>query len=201
MPQLMALEVVARRDASFWPATGTTGERSLHTGKRGLCIPKNGPYEVHDLGVLGEGRGGDGGAGEEEARGAGEEGRPGEWWGEEEGEDEDKEKRESPENEEMLQPLPLIWLGLIFASGRYNGPLATLILASYQACDPGFYPYTATEDFPEGMEEGARRRIADAVESIMVGFDGTLAAFQLAYREDPPAEDNAEDSPNDPPAA
>ena len=32
----------------------------------------------------------------------------------------------------------------------------------------------------------------------MVGFDGTPAAFQLAYREDTPAEDGAEDPPKRP---
>uniref|UniRef100_A0A0D9XW02 Uncharacterized protein n=1 Tax=Leersia perrieri TaxID=77586 RepID=A0A0D9XW02_9ORYZ len=66
---------------------------------------------------------------------------------------------------------------------------------------PRLQPVTPTEDFPEGIEEGARCRVADAVESIMVGFDGTPAAFQLAYREDPPTKDGTEDAPNDPPAA
>ena len=35
----------------------------------------------------------------------------------------------------------------------------------------------------------------------MVGFDGTPAAFQLAYREDLPAEDDTESTPSDQPAA
>ena len=78
--------------------------------------------------------------------------------------------------------------------------VATLIMASYQARDPDFDPYIPTEDFPMGIEEGARRRVADAVDSIMIGFDGTPAAFQLAYREDPPAEDGVEDTPSDLPA-
>uniref|UniRef100_A0A0D9WGI8 Uncharacterized protein n=1 Tax=Leersia perrieri TaxID=77586 RepID=A0A0D9WGI8_9ORYZ len=51
--------------------------------------------------------------------------------------------------------------------------VATVILASYQARDPNFNPYVPTEDFPAGTEESARRRVTDAVDSIMVGFDGT----------------------------
>uniref|UniRef100_A0A0D9W2J1 Uncharacterized protein n=1 Tax=Leersia perrieri TaxID=77586 RepID=A0A0D9W2J1_9ORYZ len=43
----------------------------------------------------------------------------------------------------------------------------SLILASYQARDPGFNPYVPTDDFPEGMEEDARRCVADAIEAIM----------------------------------
>ena len=35
--------------------------------------------------------------------------------------------------------------------------VATLILVSYQARDPGFNPYIPTEDFPEGTEEAAPR--------------------------------------------
>uniref|UniRef100_A0A0D9XYZ2 Uncharacterized protein n=1 Tax=Leersia perrieri TaxID=77586 RepID=A0A0D9XYZ2_9ORYZ len=82
-----------------------------------------------------------------------------------------------------------------------DSSFATVILVSYQARNPDFDPYIPTEDFPEGTEEGARRRVADVVESIMVGFDGTLVAFQLANREDPPAKGGTEDALGDPPAA
>uniref|UniRef100_A0A0D9X7I0 Uncharacterized protein n=1 Tax=Leersia perrieri TaxID=77586 RepID=A0A0D9X7I0_9ORYZ len=79
--------------------------------------------------------------------------------------------------------------------------VATVNLASYQARDPNFNPYIPTEDLPAGTEEKARRRVADAVDSIMVGFDGTPAAFQLAYRDDLSDDDDAEDASSDPPAA
>uniref|UniRef100_A0A0D9WWS2 Uncharacterized protein n=1 Tax=Leersia perrieri TaxID=77586 RepID=A0A0D9WWS2_9ORYZ len=78
--------------------------------------------------------------------------------------------------------------------------VATVILASYQAHDPNFDPYVPTEDFPAGTEESARRRVADAVDS-MVGFDGTPAVFQLAYRDDPSDDGDTEDASSDPPAA
>uniref|UniRef100_A0A0D9Y0Y4 Uncharacterized protein n=1 Tax=Leersia perrieri TaxID=77586 RepID=A0A0D9Y0Y4_9ORYZ len=79
--------------------------------------------------------------------------------------------------------------------------VATVILPSYQARDPNFDPYIPTEDFPAGTEESARRRVVDAVDSIMVGFDGTPAAFQLAYQDDPSDDGDAEDASSDPPAA
>uniref|UniRef100_A0A0D9XMH0 Uncharacterized protein n=1 Tax=Leersia perrieri TaxID=77586 RepID=A0A0D9XMH0_9ORYZ len=74
--------------------------------------------------------------------------------------------------------------------------VATVILASYQAHDPNF-----DHDFPAGTEESTQRRVADVVDSIMVGFDGTPAAFQIAYQDDPSDEGDAEDAPSDPPAA
>uniref|UniRef100_A0A0D9VV87 Uncharacterized protein n=1 Tax=Leersia perrieri TaxID=77586 RepID=A0A0D9VV87_9ORYZ len=55
--------------------------------------------------------------------------------------------------------------------------VATVILASYQARDPNFNPYVLTEDFPAGTEESAWRRVADAVDYITLGFDGTPAVF------------------------
>uniref|UniRef100_A0A0D9WGR0 Uncharacterized protein n=1 Tax=Leersia perrieri TaxID=77586 RepID=A0A0D9WGR0_9ORYZ len=71
--------------------------------------------------------------------------------------------------------------------------VATVILASLR---PQLRP-----DFPADTEESARRRVADAVDSIMVGFDGTPAAFQLAYRDDLSDDGDAKDAPSDPPAA
>uniref|UniRef100_A0A0D9X6D9 Uncharacterized protein n=1 Tax=Leersia perrieri TaxID=77586 RepID=A0A0D9X6D9_9ORYZ len=76
--------------------------------------------------------------------------------------------------------------------------VASLILAGYQARDLGFNPYVSTDNFPEGTEEDARHRVADVVEAIMVGFDGTPPAFSLADHDDDV--DDAKVSSDDPPA-
>uniref|UniRef100_A0A0D9W2R1 Uncharacterized protein n=1 Tax=Leersia perrieri TaxID=77586 RepID=A0A0D9W2R1_9ORYZ len=60
-----------------------------------------------------------------------------------------------------------------------------------------------SKDFLAGMEEGAQTRVEDAVESIMVGFEGTELAFQLAYNDTRPKDgtDDEDDDSGDVPAA
>uniref|UniRef100_A0A0D9XIR0 Uncharacterized protein n=1 Tax=Leersia perrieri TaxID=77586 RepID=A0A0D9XIR0_9ORYZ len=62
--------------------------------------------------------------------------------------------------------------------------VASLILVSYGARDPGFDPYVPTEDFPAGTDEQARAQVQDAVQAIVAGFEGTEARIQLAYDSD-----------------
>nr|ABA94808.1 retrotransposon protein, putative, unclassified [Oryza sativa Japonica Group] len=54
-----------------------------------------------------------------------------------------------------------------------------LVLASYQARDPDFSPWTALDEFPPGTEDGARAQVRDAADHIVHSFEGS--APQLAF--------------------
>ncbi|XP_066160158.1 uncharacterized protein [Oryza sativa Japonica Group] len=54
-----------------------------------------------------------------------------------------------------------------------------LVLASYQARDPDFSPWTALDEFPPGIEDGARAQVRDAADHIVHSFEGS--APRLAF--------------------
>nr|ABA97228.1 retrotransposon protein, putative, unclassified [Oryza sativa Japonica Group] len=59
-----------------------------------------------------------------------------------------------------------------------------LILASYQARDPDFSPWTALDEFPPGTEDGARAQVRDAADHIVHSFEGSTPRLAFAFNSD-----------------
>nr|ABA99784.2 retrotransposon protein, putative, unclassified [Oryza sativa Japonica Group] len=59
-----------------------------------------------------------------------------------------------------------------------------LVLASYQARDPDFFPWTALDEFPPGTEDGARAQVRDAADHIVHSFEGSAPRLAFALNSD-----------------
>nr|AAU44316.1 putative polyprotein [Oryza sativa Japonica Group] len=59
-----------------------------------------------------------------------------------------------------------------------------LVLASYQARDPDFSPWTALDEFPPGTEDGARAQVRDAADHIVHSFEGSAPRLAFALNSD-----------------
>nr|CAH66723.1 OSIGBa0118P15.13 [Oryza sativa] len=59
-----------------------------------------------------------------------------------------------------------------------------LVLASHQARDPDFSPWTALEEFPPGTEDGARAQVRDAADHIVHSFEGSAPRLAFALNSD-----------------
>nr|AAT77913.1 hypothetical protein [Oryza sativa Japonica Group]ABF99468.1 retrotransposon protein, putative, unclassified [Oryza sativa Japonica Group] len=59
-----------------------------------------------------------------------------------------------------------------------------LVLASYQARDPDFSPWTALDEFPPGTEDGARAQVRDAADHIVHSFEGSAPWLAFALNSD-----------------
>ncbi|BAB90320.1 erythrocyte binding protein 3-like protein [Oryza sativa Japonica Group] len=59
-----------------------------------------------------------------------------------------------------------------------------LVLASYQARDPDFSPWTALDEFPPGTEDGARAQVRDAADHIVHSFEGSAPRLAFAPNSD-----------------
>nr|AAS75221.1 putative retrotransposon protein [Oryza sativa Japonica Group] len=72
-----------------------------------------------------------------------------------------------------------------------------LVLASYQARDPGFSPWTALEEFPPGTEDDARARVRDAANHIVQSFEGSAPRLAFAPSSDEEGDASGEDDGGD----
>nr|CAH67803.1 OSIGBa0132E09-OSIGBa0108L24.17 [Oryza sativa] len=59
-----------------------------------------------------------------------------------------------------------------------------LVLASYQARDPDFSPWTALDEFPPGTEDSARAQVRDAADHIVHSFEGSAPRLAFALNSD-----------------
>nr|CAD39571.2 OSJNBa0019G23.14 [Oryza sativa Japonica Group]CAE75911.1 OSJNBb0115I21.14 [Oryza sativa Japonica Group] len=59
-----------------------------------------------------------------------------------------------------------------------------LVLASYQARDPDFSPWTTLDEFPPGTEDGARAQVRDAADHIVHSFEGSAPRLAFALNSD-----------------
>nr|AAV32186.1 hypothetical protein [Oryza sativa Japonica Group] len=59
-----------------------------------------------------------------------------------------------------------------------------LVLASYQARDPDFSPWTALDEFPPGTKDGARAQVRDAADHIVHSFEGSAPRLAFALNSD-----------------
>nr|AAP03397.1 hypothetical protein [Oryza sativa Japonica Group]AAR87201.1 hypothetical protein [Oryza sativa Japonica Group] len=64
-----------------------------------------------------------------------------------------------------------------------------LVLASYQARDPDFSPWTALDEFPPGTEDGARAQVRDAADHIVGSFEGSAPRLAFALNSDEEGDD------------
>nr|AAT07609.1 unknown protein [Oryza sativa Japonica Group]AAV59312.1 unknown protein [Oryza sativa Japonica Group] len=64
-----------------------------------------------------------------------------------------------------------------------------LVLASYQARDPDFSPWTALDEFPPGTEDGARAQVRDAADHIVHSFEGSAPRLAFALNSDEEGDD------------
>nr|CAE03620.3 OSJNBb0003B01.11 [Oryza sativa Japonica Group]CAH67812.1 OSIGBa0138H21-OSIGBa0138E01.3 [Oryza sativa] len=72
-----------------------------------------------------------------------------------------------------------------------------LVLASYQARDPGFSPWMALEEFPPGTEDDARARVRDAANHIVQSFEGSAPRLAFAPSSDEEGDASGEDDGGD----
>ncbi|BAD52567.1 hypothetical protein [Oryza sativa Japonica Group] len=72
-----------------------------------------------------------------------------------------------------------------------------LVLASYQARDPGFSPWMALEEFPPGTEDDARARVRDAANHIVQSFEGSAPRLAFALSSDEEGDASGEDDGGD----
>ncbi|XP_066165152.1 uncharacterized protein [Oryza sativa Japonica Group] len=64
-----------------------------------------------------------------------------------------------------------------------------LVLASYQARDPDFSPWTALDEFPPGTEDGVRAQVRDAANHIVHSFEGSAPRLAFALNSDEEGDD------------
>nr|AAU90237.1 putative polyprotein [Oryza sativa Japonica Group] len=80
-----------------------------------------------------------------------------------------------------------------------------LVLASYQARDPDFSPWTALDEFPPETEDGARAQVRDAADHIVHSFEGSAPRLAFALNSDGEDDDggvgNSGDEAGDPGAS
>nr|AAT75250.1 putative gypsy type transposon [Oryza sativa Japonica Group]ABF99258.1 retrotransposon protein, putative, unclassified [Oryza sativa Japonica Group] len=89
-----------------------------------------------------------------------------------------------------LQRLPEELEGTIKSSSRDLARGAVeLVLASYQARDPDFSPWTALDEFPPGTEDGARAQVRDAADHIVHSFEGSAPRLAFALNSDEEGDD------------
>nr|AAX95185.1 transposon protein, putative, unclassified [Oryza sativa Japonica Group]AAX96660.1 transposon protein, putative, unclassified [Oryza sativa Japonica Group]ABA92275.1 retrotransposon protein, putative, unclassified [Oryza sativa Japonica Group] len=72
-----------------------------------------------------------------------------------------------------------------------------LVLASYQARDPGFSPWMALEEFPPGTEDDARARVRDAANHVVQSFEGSAPRLAFAPSSDEEGDASGEDDGGD----
>jgi hypothetical protein len=89
-----------------------------------------------------------------------------------------------------LQRLPEELEGTIKSSSRDLARGAVeLVLASYQARDPDFSPWTALDEFPPGTEDGPRAQVRDAADHIVHSFEGSAPRLAFALNSDEEGDD------------
>nr|AAT44274.1 hypothetical protein [Oryza sativa Japonica Group] len=89
-----------------------------------------------------------------------------------------------------LQRLPEELKGTIKSSSRDLARGAVeLVLASYQARDPDFSPWTVLDEFPPGTEDGARAQVRDAADHIVHSFEGSAPQLAFALNSDEEGDD------------